>query len=67
MSKMINAANFFGAFLRWMIRGFHTNFKDELICTEGWFKRIPFLELFENVILAQLFAIIVLVVILLLI
>ena len=54
-------AYFFGGFLRWMLRGFKTKLNDEISCEDGWFaripviKKIPLIDEFENIILAQLF------------
>ena len=44
-----------------MLRGFKTNLNDEISCEDGWFlkipviNKIPFIDEFENIILAQLF------------
>lgn len=56
-------ADYIGAFIRWMFRGFRTKFKDELICTDGWIKRITFLEPFENFIIGQLVVLLILIIV----
>ena len=55
-------ANILGALIRWLLRGCHTNFKDELDCVDGWFSNVPILGTFENIFLAQCFVIIVLII-----
>jgi len=54
-------AYFFGGFLRWLLRGFKTKLDDEISCEDGWFhkipiiNRIPLIDEYENIILAQFF------------
>lgn len=60
-------ANIIGAFIRWGLRGFRTRFPDEVICSNGWFKKIPLIEPFENIIIAQIFVGIILTIILIII
>lgn len=52
-----------GAVIRWLARGCKTSFKDELDCVEGWFSDVPILGTFENIILSQCFAIIVIIIV----
>lgn len=56
-----------GAFIRWLARGCKTSFKDELDCVDGWFSNVPILGTFENIILAQCFVLIVLIILLIVI
>ena len=57
------AADVIGALIRWLFRGCKTKFMDELNCENGWFANIPYLGDFENTILAQLLAIIILIIV----
>ena len=52
-----------GALIRWLCRGRKTNFKDEVECANGWFSNIPILGTFENLILAQCFVILVIIIV----
>lgn len=52
-----------GAFIRWLCRRCKTNFNDEIACVNGWFSKIPILRTFENLILAQCFVIIVIIIV----
>lgn len=52
-----------GAVIRWLARGCKTSFQDELDCVDGWFPNVPILGTFENIILSQLFVIIVIIII----
>lgn len=52
-----------GALIRWLVRGCKTSFQDEMDCVDGWFSDIPILGTFENIILSQCFAIIVIIIV----
>lgn len=57
------AGEIIGAFIRWLCRGCKTNFNDEVGCVNGWFSNIPILGTFENIILAQCFVILVIIIV----
>lgn len=49
------STNLIGAFIRWAIRGFRTSFAEEVSCFNGWFKGVPIIEPFENMIIGLSF------------
>lgn len=52
-----------GALIRWLCRRCKASFKYEVECVDGWFSNIPIQGTFENLILAQCFVILVIIIV----
>lgn len=49
---------YLGALIRWLCRGCKTNFDDEFMLKNGWFKNVPILKYVENYFIAFIFTLI---------